>query len=258
MLTHKTNTFFLITVLVLLFILSLGMEIKWRYFLLAILFWLIIAVMGSGLIGMNYHLKAFSSNKFLDGKKIAITFDDGPNPYTERVLDILKENNIHATFFCIGSQIEKYPDIFKRIIAENHIVGNHSYSHSNKIGLFSKAEMIFEIERTDEIIQKYSNKKSNYYRPPFGVTNPNIAKALKFTKHNVIGWNIRSLDTKIQSEEKILKRIKKRLSPGSIVLLHDTSEKTVRVLEQLLVILSENQYEAVTVETLLEISAYEK
>ena len=207
---------------------------------------------------MNYHLKAFSSNKFLGGKKIAITFDDGPNPYTERVLDVLKANNIQATFFCIGSQIEKYPEIFKRIIAENHIVGNHSYSHSNKIGLFSKAEMISEIERTDEIIKRYSGKKSNYYRPPFGVTNPNIAKALKVTKHKVIGWNIRSLDTKIKSEEKILIRIKKRLSPGSIVLLHDTSEKTVRVLEQLLVILSENQYEAVTVETLLKIPAYEK
>lgn len=214
--------------------------------------------MGSGLIGMNYHLKAFSSNASLGGKKIAITFDDGPNPYTERVLDILKANNIHATFFCIGSQIEKYPEIFKRIIAENHIVGNHSYSHSNKIGLFSKAEMISEIKRTDEIIFSHSGKKSNYYRPPFGVTNPNIAKALKVTKHRVIGWNIRSLDTKIQSEGKILKRIKKRLSPGSIVLLHDTSEKTVRVLEQLLVILSENQYEAVTVETLLKIPAYEK
>lgn len=214
--------------------------------------------MGSGLIGMNYHLKAFSSNSSLGGKKIAITFDDGPNPYTERVLDILKENNIHATFFCIGSQIEKYPEIFKRIIAENHIVGNHSYSHSNEIGLFSKAEMISEIEKTDEIIFNYSGKKSSYYRPPFGVTNPNISKALKFTKHKVIGWNIRSLDTKIQSEEKILKRIQKRLAPGSIVLLHDTSEKTVRVLEQLLVVLSENQYEAVTVETLLKISAYEK
>ena len=86
----------------------------------------------------------------------------------------------------------------------------------------------------------------------------NISKALKFTKHKVIGWNIRSLDTKIQSEKNILKRIQKRLAPGSIVLLHDTSEKTVRVLEQLLVILSENQYEAVTVETLLKISAYEK
>jgi len=214
--------------------------------------------MGSGLIRMNYHLKAFSSNRFLDGKKIAITFDDGPNPYTERVLDVLKANNIQATFFCIGSQIEKYPEIFKRIINENHIVGNHSYSHSNKIGLFSKAEMISEIKRTDAIIFSHSGKKSNYYRPPFGVTNPNIAKALKFTKHKVIGWNIRSLDTKIKSEEKILNRIKKRLSPGSIILLHDTSEKTVRVLEQLLVILSENQYEAVTVETLLKIPAYEK
>jgi len=258
MLTHKINTLFLLLVLVLLFVLSFSMEIKWWYFLLAILFWLILAVMGSGLIGMNYHLKAFSSNKFIDGKKIAITFDDGPNPYTERVLDVLKANNIHATFFCIGSQIEKYPEVFKRIIAENHVVGNHSYSHSNKIGLFSKAEMISEIERTDEIIFSYSGKKSNYYRPPFGVTNPNIAKALKVTKHKVIGWNIRSLDTKIQSEEKILNRIKKRLLPGSIILLHDTSEKTVRVLEQLLVVLSENQYEAVTVEALLKIPAYEK
>lgn len=258
MLTHKTNTLFLVAVLVLLFVLSFGMEIHWWYFLMAISFWLLIAVMGSGLIGMNYHLKAFSSNTFSEGKKIAITFDDGPNPYTERVLDILKANNIQATFFCIGSQIEKYPEIFKRIIAENHIVGNHSYSHSNKIGFFSKTEMISEIERTNEIIEKHSGKKSKYYRPPFGVTNPNIAKALKLTKHNVIGWNIRSLDTKIPSEEKILKRIKKRLSPGSIVLLHDTSEKTVRVLEQLLVILSENQYEAVTVETLLQLPAYEK
>ena len=256
MLTHKSNTFFLLAVLFLLFVLSSHIEIKWYYFVLAFLFWLLIAIAGSGLIRMNYHLKA-RSRSFTSERKIAITFDDGPTLITPEVLDVLKKNNIKATFFCIGQQIEKYPEIFDRIIAEGHIIGNHSFTHSKKIGLFSKKQMIEEITSADISIAKFLGKKPRYYRPPFGVTNPHIAKALRFTKHYVIGWNVRSLDTKIKSEERILKRIKSGISPGSIVLLHDTSLKSVRVLEQLLVFLQENNYEAVTVEQLLKIPAYE-
>lgn len=256
MLTHKSNTFFLLAILFLLSVLSFYMEIKWYYFVLVFLFWLLIAVAGSGLIRMNYHLKA-RSRSFTSERKIAITFDDGPTLITPEVLDILKKNNIKATFFCIGQEIEKYPKIFDRIIAEGHIIGNHSFTHSKKIGFFSKEKMTEEIASTDISIAKFLGKKTNYYRPPFGVTNPNLAKALKLSKHYVIGWNVRSLDTKIKSEEKILKRIKSKISPGSIILLHDTSLKSVRVLEQLLVFLQENNYEAVTVEELLKIPAYE-
>ena len=137
------------------------------------------------------------------------------------------------------------------------MIGNHSFTHSKNIGFFSKEKMLEEISQTDISIAKFLGKKPRYYRPPFGVTNPNIAKALKDTKHYVIGWNVRSLDTKIKTEEKILKRIKSRISPGSIILLHDTSLKSLRVLEQLLVFLQENNYEAVTVEQLLKIPTYE-
>ncbi|AWG24698.1 polysaccharide deacetylase family protein [Flavobacterium kingsejongi] len=257
MLTHKSNTFFLGTVLLLLFILNFYTDVAWGYFLVVGLFWLVIAVMGSGLIRMNYHVKAYCENRKAAGKKVAITFDDGPTPMTPLILDILKKHQVDATFFCIGSQIEKYPEIFQRILDEGHIVGNHSYTHANTIGLFSVAEMVSEIQRTDVIIQKFSGRKVRYYRPPFGVTNPNLAKALQVTPHDVIGWNIRSFDTKIKTADKIMKRIERQLAPGSVILLHDTSLKTVAVLEQLLVFLWENEYEAVTVEQLLNLPAYE-
>ena len=256
MLTLKSNTFFLLAVLFLLSILSFYIEIKGYYFVLVFFFWLLIAVAGSGLIRMNYHLKAHSRS-FSSDRKIAITFDDGPTEITPEVLDVLKKNSVKATFFCIGNQIEKHPEIFDRIIAEGHLIGNHSFTHSKNIGFFSKEKMLEEISQTDISIAKFLGKKPRYYRPPFGVTNPNIAKALKDTKHYVIGWNVRSLDTKIKTEEKILKRIKSRISPGSIILLHDTSLKSLRVLEQLLVFLQENNYEAVTVEQLLKIPTYE-
>jgi peptidoglycan/xylan/chitin deacetylase (PgdA/CDA1 family) len=95
------------------------------------------------------------------------------------------------------------------------------------------------------------------FRPPFGVTNPNIARAVTKTNQIVIGWNIRSLDTVIESQNAILNRIKNRVKPGGIILLHDTSDKTVLVLEQLLLFLQSEGYQTVTIEELLEISAYE-
>ena len=97
------------------------------------------------------------------------------------------------------------------------------------------------------------NKKNNLFRPPFGVTNPNIAKAIKKTKHHVIGWSVRSLDTKIKDPKKILKRITKNLKKGDVILLHDTQERTVVVLEQLLLFLQEKQLAAITVDKLFTI-----
>lgn len=94
------------------------------------------------------------------------------------------------------------------------------------------------------------------YRPAFGVTNPNIARALQITKHSSIGWNIRSLDTTTSTEETILKRITNTICKGDIVLLHDSSDKSLRVLERLLLFLQANQLESVTVDQLLEIEAY--
>lgn len=258
MLTHRINTAFFVAVVLLLAIRSFIEPLPWWVFLLPLALWLIIAAVGSGLVQSGYHIKTLNKNLRPTGKQIALTFDDGPTPHTEKVLDVLAHYNIKATFFCIGSQIEIYPDIFKRILDEGHTVGNHTYSHSTKMGFFSKQKITAEVLSTDALIERYTLKKPLLFRPPFGVTTPNLASVLKQVGHYVIGWNIRSLDAVIEDEAKIYNRIKSRLSPGSIILLHDTSQKTVHVLKQLLVLLEQQNYEAVTVNQLLNIPAYEE
>lgn len=222
------------------------------------LFWLVMTVWGSSDIRLGYFVKTYCRAPKAKERKIAISFDDGPHPMTEKVLDVLQQHQTKATFFCIGTQIEKYPEIFKRIIAEGHVVGNHSYSHSNTFGVFSTQKITDEIRQTDTVIEHLTGKKVLYFRPPFGVTNPRIARATKATAKQVIGWNNRSLDTVIADENKILERVKNKVAPGGIILLHDTSQKTVNVLEQLLLFLQSENYDVITIDKLLNLPAYEE
>ncbi|MCO6147281.1 polysaccharide deacetylase family protein [Flavobacterium sp. NRK1] len=257
MLTHKINTGFLLAVIFLLAVFSIFNPLPWWLFGLPILLWFTIAALGSAFVQSGYHIKTLNKNLKTPGRQIAITFDDGPTPETPKVLALLKKYNTKATFFCIGQQIEKHPDIFKTIIEEGHTVGNHTFTHSPKMGFFSVQKVMDEVTFTDRIIKNYGLKPL-LFRPPYGVTHPNLSKVLKQTCHYVIGWNIRSLDTVIKQEQKIFMRIKKRLAPGSIILLHDTSQKTINVLEQLLILLQQEKYNAVTVNELLNIPAYEE
>lgn len=206
-----------------------------------------IVIWGSFDIGLGYFVNSIT-HKRTKIKEIALTFDDGPTEFTPKFLDILKENHIKATFFCIGKQIEKYPDTFKRIISEGHTIGNHTYSHSNKTGFLPASKMVEEIKKCDEVMLKTGNLRTHLYRPPFGVTNPNIAKAIRQTDKKSIGWNVRSLDTITEDENRIYRKVTKRLKPGSIILLHDTSEKTYHVLVNLLVFLEREKYSTFTIE----------
>lgn len=208
-----------------------------------------VVVWGSFDIELGYFVNSIT-HKRTKTNEIALTFDDGPTEFTPKFLDLLKENKIKATFFCIGKQIEKYPEIFQRIIAEGHTVGNHTYSHSNNTGFLSASKMMEEIEKCDEVMSKTGYIKTDLYRPPFGVTNPNIAKAIKRTHKKSIGWNVRSLDTVTDDEKKIFKRITKGLKKGSIILLHDTSEKTYNVLVDLLLFLKDKEYSTFTVDSI--------
>jgi len=178
-------------------------------------------------------------------RTVALTFDDGPTPYTLEVLDLLQQYQAKATFFCIGQQLEQYPEIAQRIIEEGHTIGNHSYSHPNSMGFLSTAQVKGEIQKCDEVIQQVLHIQTPFYRPPFGITNPHIAKALRQTKHRVIGWNNRSLDTVIQEEEAVFNRIYKRIDQQTMVLLHDTSDRSVQVLARLLKQLKEDNYKLV-------------
>lgn len=112
------------------------------------------------------------------------------------------------------------------------------------------------MEKTNRIIKQYSGLSPKLYRPAFGVTNPRIGRAVQNLHLTTIGWNKRSLDTTNLSEEQILKRTIKNLKPGDVILLHDTSDKCVRVLEQLLLFLRDNNFQSVTIDTLFNTQAY--
>ena len=257
MLKHKYISILIVTVLVSLFVLGFYFEVRPWIFVAVLFTWLVFTTWGSFDIRINYFVRAYSGNPREKERKIAITFDDGPHEMTPQVLDLLQRFNVKATFFCIGSRIEQHPEIFRRILAEGHVAGNHTYSHSKSFGFFSAEKITQEINQTNALAENLSGKKNLLFRPPFGVTTPNLRKAIRQTKQSVIGWNIRSLDTVTEDENQVFERIRKRIVPGGIILLHDTSLKTVHVLERLLLHLKSENYEVVPVTELLNIPAYE-
>lgn len=257
MITHKNISLFFIFLLLVLFLLNLYVAIHFLWFVFIILIWIGINVFGSARISSNYHVKAFCNNPLETEKKIALSFDDGPGIYTLEVLELLKKYNAKSTFFCIGKNIEVYPEILQKVIDEGHFVGNHSYSHSKFFDFYNAKRITEELQNTDKLLEKFTSKKINFFRPPYGVTTPSIRRALKVTGHKVVGWNIRSLDGGTTDVELILNRIKKRVSPGGIVLLHDTGLHSVLVLEQFLQFLQQNNYQVISIEELLNLKAYE-
>ncbi|MBW8358933.1 MAG: polysaccharide deacetylase family protein [Weeksellaceae bacterium] len=219
------------------------------YFVALVLF-SFITFLGVANMDFKWFLKSYISNPHAKDRIIALTFDDGPTEFTPKFLDLLNRHHQKATFFCIGTQIKKHPEIFIRTVAEGHDVGNHSFSHSKTTGFLSIFKMKREIVRNDRIMLKKVGVKTDLYRPPFGITNPGIAAAIRKTGKKSIGWNIRSFDTAISDEKKILKRILPKIKPGSVILLHDTSDKSYRVLQEILLFLERENYRSVTVSEL--------
>ena len=224
---------------------------------LPLLIWCLLTLIGSFFIRLDYYFKSFHANKNSTRNQVAITFDDGPHPtFTPKVLTLLNQYDAKATFFCIGKNAAKFPELLKEIITDGHTIGNHTYTHSNAFGFFSTKKVTAELQKTMAVVKEISGKKMNLYRPAFGVTNPNIKRAVKATGLQSIGWSIRSLDTTKLSQETILNRITTSISKGDIILLHDTNAKTIAVLEQLLLFLQQNNLQSVTIDQLLNIEAY--
>lgn len=255
MLTHRSNTLFLLFGTGLWLAVRFFYPVTWVFLVFLFLLWLIISIAGSFTIGWNYHLKARHENPA--SEDIALTFDDGPTEYTAAVLDLLKEYKMKATFFLIGRQVEKYPGLVKRMLTEGHTIGNHTWSHSPVTGFLNARKMEEEIRAADRVLEVLAPGKVKFYRPPYGVTNPSVKKAVRETGHTVMGWSIRSLDTVISREQKILDRILRRLRPGKVILLHDTSQKSVNVLRQLLAELEKRSLRSVALDPLFNLEAYE-
>lgn len=153
--------------------------------------------------------------------EIALTFDDGPDPvFTPQILDKLKEYHIKATFFLLGENIEKFPDIAKRIADEGHVVGNHTYDHPN-LTKVSDEEYHHQIQKADEVIQRVVGYKPRFFRPTYGAINENQVKWANDQRMMVIQWSIDTLDWKGLSAEQIAETVIANALPGSIVLQHN-------------------------------------
>lgn len=257
MLTFRTVNIVTLVLLLALFCLHYFFKIPWWVYPLIVLIWLSITIMGSFAIGWNYHLPSLNFRKGIKENYIAITFDDGPDPnYTPKVLDLLEKYNATATFFCIGHRAESHPKLLNRIVSEYHTIGNHTYSHATQFGFFGTNRVQYELNKTIDLVKEITGKSMKLYRPAYGVTNPSIRNAVIALGLKTIGWNIRSFDTTALSQKSIFRRITTNITKGDIILLHDTSAKSVAVLEQLLIFLQKNNLQSVTVDTLLEIEAY--
>jgi peptidoglycan/xylan/chitin deacetylase (PgdA/CDA1 family) len=257
MLNHKTAKYFFILAFFGLAIVRYFIDFSFVYFLLLVAAWLLLTICGSGLIQWNYFFTSLHSNPILSEEQVSITFDDGPNPiYTSKVLALLAKHKAKATFFCVGKQIEMYPKLFQEIIAAGHTVGNHTFSHSKQFGFFKLRKVVKELKVTDALVKELTGHTLRMYRPAFGVTNPTIMKALQTTHHIAVGWNKRSLDGLPYSENFCYNRVTRNLKKGDIILLHDTSDKSIAVLERLLLFLETKQLQSVTVDTLLKIEPY--
>jgi len=182
----------------------------------------VLLVFGSVFVSSGFYMASFCRGNG-NRKHIALSFDDGPDPtVTPMVLDVLKEKDIHAAFFCIGEKVEKYPELTARIVSEGHLAGNHSWSHSVFFDLIGSRRMTEDIQKASEALEAATGTKPEWFRPPYGVTNPPLAKAVTAMKLKTMGWSVRSFDASRKSPEKILERIRRKWHPGAIILLHDT------------------------------------
>jgi peptidoglycan/xylan/chitin deacetylase (PgdA/CDA1 family) len=188
----------------------------------------------------------------VDGPYIAMTFDDGPSgPNTPRLLDMLKERKIHATFFFVGQCVEEFPDIVKRIVAEGHEVANHSWSHP-QLSKMNDASVHEQLQKTQDAIVKACGVAPKIMRPPYGAfTQRQCAWAHANWGYKVILWDVDPLDWKIRNSEHVKAEILKQTVNGSIILSHDIHKSTVDAMPATLDGLLSKGFKFVTVSELL-------
>ncbi|HEY5892969.1 MAG TPA: glycosyltransferase [Chthoniobacterales bacterium] len=199
-----------------------------------------------------------------DPHKVTITFDDGPDPkWTPQILDILKQRGIHATFFLVGSQAEKYPWLVRRILAEGHCIGNHTYTHGN-LGIMSDQQVRLELNATQRLIETITGRSTSLFRPPYNAdSQPSTPEELsplaiaEDLNYLIVLEAIDPEDWARPGTAEIVNRVRQQRHLGNIVLLHDAGgdrSQTVAALSQILDYLQERGDQIVSLDQLLNMS----
>lgn len=231
---NKTVTITTVIILIALITIHLSIGLSLWYYVLLLFVFTGIKAYGSVTLSASFFINTKCKGTIQSGA-VAITFDDGPLPgMTDRILSILNTYQIRATFFCIGNRVVKNPELLQKIHEQDHLVGNHSFLHGNLFSLQSAEKINDELRLTDAIIEKTIQVKPRFFRPPYGVTNPNVAKAIRKGNYMTTGWSIRSMDTVIRNEEKLFQSVTKNLQAGDVILFHDFSETTIAILPRVI------------------------
>lgn len=183
-------------------------------------------------------------------KTVALTFDDGPWPnYTHQILAILKHHDIKATFFMVGQELSRRPQIGRDVVAAGHVIGNHSWNHPSRT-----RNAISQVKHTDSEIFKQLQIYTHLFRPPYGIVTNGMAAQAKTEKHAVILWSVDSEDWRRPSAATITRTVMREVYPGGIILMHDgggNRSHTVAALKIIIPALQGRGYRFVTVPELL-------
>ncbi len=181
-------------------------------------------------------------------KKVALTFDDGPNPdYTPELLDELKKRGVPATFFVLGAEVEQYPELVRRASEEGHLIGVHSYKHVN-LRQLSDQQAVEQVNHTNEAIHAACGQYASYIRPPYGCWKEDLDYEVQMVE---VLWDIDPRDWATTSADLVVQRVLQDVEENSIILLHDASESSVRAACMIIDRLQAQGYTFVTVEELL-------
>jgi peptidoglycan/xylan/chitin deacetylase (PgdA/CDA1 family) len=192
-------------------------------------------------------------------KVVALTFDDGPGPNTEKVIEILNKYNIKATFFVEGSLVKLYPEIAKKIVDAGNEIGNHTYSHINYYTYKNQDKekiLTEEIEKSEKIILQVTGIKTTLLRMPYGYTRDWVLKIAQKKGYKIVSWTF-GYDWHLElSSDKLLDLYTKNIHNGAIFLLHDggtNRKKTLAILPNLIEKIKEKGYNIVTISEMFEL-----
>ena len=187
--------------------------------------------------------------------RVAITFDDGPDPRsTPQLLELLHHRRVPVAFFCVGRRVAEHPELAGQMFREGHLLENHSQTHSKSMNLFSLSRVESEMKQTQSAIQQATGVAPKFFRPPFGYSNPRVFRAAKSVGLTVVGWTVRGFDTVDTDPNRIVKRIARKLRPGAVILLHDANipaDRLVATVKTLLDTVHSLGYEVVRLDKIL-------
>jgi len=179
---------------------------------------------------------------------VALTFDDGPSKHTAEILKVLKENNSVATFFVLGSEVNKYKDVLNQVIAEGNEIGNHSYNHKN-LKTITDEEVYKQVQGTDDLVYIASGYTPKVMRPPYGISDAELNKKIN---KPIVKWSIDTLDWKSRNTDKVVAAVLNDVKDGDIVLMHDLYDSTAQAAKIIIPKLVEQGYQLVTVSEMSE------